>query len=358
MTTLRFFLLLPILIMSGCIPDELSEAGKCFYRENYAGTINKINLFLDKQGDITDVQEKSYRAIALFYRGLSKRACMILRVGRSKNDYMKFGSLRLSDHSICDFTIEEIVGEYSMAKRLKSDLVCADFHIGLEYVLCGQFEKAATFLSQFESAVSSGFIPNIEKQFDGEFILQKSQRLANFLLREIATRHAKTTDICLEERVLSFYRDTLFRKSKHHELHNIQLLTRKYSVAHFKFLLESVNLESDYDYIGKNIECGIDYLTLRGNVGGDFDLVTKKLNDNGFGEWRRCEYSSGIKLVSKMGVCVFEGQDHVPILVCIKRVDFCRVLLVIYSFERQCLYCVVCKEDSPSFQCITNRMNL
>lgn len=137
------------------------------------------------------------------------------------------------------------------------------------------------------------------------------------------------------------FRDILFRKSKYHEIHNIQLLTRKYSVAHFKFLLESVNFESDYNYVDKNIECGMDYLILRGGIVGDFDLVTKKLNGNGFGEWKSCDHSNGIKVVSKMGVCVFEGQDHIPIRVCIKRINFCRVLLAIYSFERQCLYCVV-----------------
>lgn len=359
MTLARTFLLLSILILSGCVPDELSEAGKCFYRENYGGTIRKINLFLEKQqSDTVDEQSKFYQAIAFFYRGISKRACEILRIEYRKNDCLKSESLRLRNLLTYDFSTKSIISDYSKAKRLKADLVCTDFHIGLEYILCGEFEKAATFLSEFQKAICLDSIPNIERQFDGEYIFHESRKLADCLLREIAIGHTKTIDIDLSRQVLSFYRDTLFRKSKHHELYNIQLLSENYPVSRFKFLLQSINLESDYDYFSKNIECGPDYIILRSDISGDFDILTKKLIGNGFSEWKRCENLKGMKVVSKLGVCVFEGDDDMPILVCGKKISFARVLLAIYSLERRCLYCIICKEGAPLVQCVMSRMGL
>ena len=353
MLRMRPFILLSVLIMSGCIPDELTDAGKCFYRENYMGAIQKINHFLDKQGTKDDVQSKEYQAIALFYRGLSKRAYMVLQTRCVQDNCATIKFFRPQGYSGDDFATADIVSDYSMAKQLKSDLVCVDFHVGLEYVLCGQHEKAMEYLSRFASVVRSNSILNIERQFDGRSIFQESCRLTDSLLHDIGICRARTTDVDPAKRVLSFYRDILFRKSKYHEIHNIQLLTRKYSVAHFKFLLESVNFESDYNYVDKNIECGMDYLILRGSIVGDFDRLTKNLNSNGFGEWKWCENSDGVNVVSKIGVCVFEGKDRFPIRVCFKKINFRRVLLVIYSCERHSLYCVVCKEDSPAFRRMT-----
>ena len=348
----RLFALLSMLIMSGCVSDGLANAGKCFYREDYPGAIREVNLFLEKSRYANGIQSESDKAIALFYRGMAKRACIIMQDKYLQNDYNESGRFRFGISSGRNATAADIVSDYMIAKVFRPDLVCADFHMGLEYVLSHQHKKALECLARFEGAVSSNTIPNIERQFDGENIFSESIKMAGTLRRGILASHAAVLDVGLEKKVVSFYRNVLFRKSRHHELHNINLLTRKYSVANFKFLLESVNLESEYDYIDKTIECGMDYLILRGPVAGKIATLSKAFKSNGFSDWTRCESSNGIKIECKMGICIFDGNDCLPILICTKRINFSRVLVALYSYDRQVLYCVVCKEDASWFQCL------
>ncbi len=349
-------LVLPcMLILSGCVSDGLANAGKCFYREDYPGAIREINLFLGKSSDANGIESKSDKAIALFYRGMAKRACIIMQDRYLQNDYNESGRFRFGTPSGRNAAAADIIDDYKTAKVLRPDLVCADFHMALEHVLCQQYKKALECLSRFDVAVISNTIPNIEKQFDGEDIFKKSIELADSLRQNIIECNATALDGSQAKKVVQFYRDILFRKSKRHELHNIDLLTRKYSVANFKFLLESIDLESDYDYVDKTIECGADYLILRGSVGGNIATLSTVLKNNGFNEWMRCDDTTGIRIECKMGICVFEGNDCLPVILCTKRIDFGRVLVALYSCERQVLYCVVCKEDAFWFQRLSSK---
>ena len=349
-------LVLPcMLILSGCVSDGLANAGRCFYREDYAGAIMEINRFLENHSDANGIQVESDKAIALFYRGVAKRACAIMQDKRLQNDYDESGHSRFGSPSSHKASSEDIVSDYSKAKDLCPGLVCADFHMALEHVLCQQYKKALECLSRFDVAVISNTIPNIEKQFDGEDIFKKSIELADSLRQNIIECNATALDGSQAKKVVLFYRDILFRKSKRHELHNIDLLTRKYSVANFKFLLESIDLESDYDYVDKTIECGADYLILRGSIGGNIATLSTVLKNNGFNEWMRCDDTTGIRIKCKMGICVFEGNDCLPVILCTKRIDFRRVLVALYSCERQVLYCVVCKEDAFWFQRLSSK---
>ena len=338
---MRFFILLFALTLSGCIPDELACAGKCFYRENYAGAIREIDVFLGAQKDINDDQSKLYRAIALFYRGISKRAYTILH----------------SKSSLEVYTTEDIVRDYILSSQLNPDLLCLYFHLGLEYVLDGQCEKATACLSRFEREVRTGVNADVKKQFDGECIFKKSCKLADELLRNMCSTPMIITDAEQRKIVMAYYKDVLFRKSKYHQLHNIRLLINKYPISRFKFLLDSTDFESKYDYIDKNVECGMDYLILRGSI-ADYNALLKILNRNGFEEWRYIEHPEGIKIICKMGICVYKGMNNDPIAICVKRIKFDRVLVVIYSRESHSFCCVVCRENSPEFKYLSERIGI
>lgn len=141
-------------------------------------------------------------------------------------------------------------------------------------------------------------------------------------------------------------------------MHNIDILMRKYAVSQFGFLREFVDWESDYDYIEKNVECGMDYLILRGRSIDNGDRLLQVFEQNGFGGWTRYDTSRGVRIECRMGICIFEGDENIPIMLSMKKTSFARMLVAIYSYERNVLYCVVCKDNSLLFQQLTSSLGV
>lgn len=359
MSCAKMVFLLVLMLLLGCIPDELVDAGKNFSRENYHGAIRKIDSFLRNMGEKgADSQESQYQAISLFYRGISKRACLIYREIGKQSDYEESGRFRFGVSPTCEFSTREIVDDYMLAKSLLPDLMAADFHIGLEYVLAGQFQKALEHLTEFEEFVCSNAAIDVEMQFGNKHIFQTSVELADEIRHGILDALAISANVDFKEKVNLYYRNILFCKSRRHELHNIDILMRKYAVSQFGFLREFVDWESDYDYIEKNVECGMDYLILRGRSIDNGDRLLQVFEQNGFGGWTRYDTSRGVRIECRMGICIFEGDENIPIMLSMKKTSFARMLVAIYSYERNVLYCVVCKDNSLLFQQLTSSLGV
>ena len=174
----------------------------------------EINRFLENHSDANGIQVESDKAIALFYRGVAKRACAIMQDKRLQNDYDESGHFRFGSPSSHKASSEDIVSDYSKAKDLCPGLVCADFHMALEHVLCQQYKKALECLSRFDVAVISNTIPNIEKQFDGEDIFKKSIELADSLRQNIIECNATALDGSQAKKGIQFGGDRGYETTK------------------------------------------------------------------------------------------------------------------------------------------------
>lgn len=123
------------------------------------------------------------------------------------------------------------------------------------------------------------------------------------------------------------------------ELHNLDLLMRRYEIRRFGFLIRDFDLKGGYDYLAKTIECGRDFLVLRRGLSKA--RIGSCFRREGFGKWKRFPKSKGLSLACRMGIRIFEGAEGISVSVCSKKADFGYVLVAVFSERKNVLYCAV-----------------
>lgn len=325
----------------GCVPDQLAEAGKCFSHENYTGAVRELDKYLnnvDFAKTLSSEDDAFHQAAAYFYRGLSKRAAMIAKAADPPSDYRVSGHFRYRTLQAVNYTSLEIINDYEIA-LLKKQLSGVSFHMGLELFLSNREAEGSTWLSRFLTEANDECArEKAQRLFGAEVPLSRYVAFAEKMVRTASqTNQCSTT----KQRVASFYRSIFFRKSAGHELHNARLLMKKYAVRRFGFLKRCLPEGQTYDYLSREVECGTDFLILRGTTLGTECELLELFNAEGFETARSLDDSTGISLTSRMHLKIFEGEKNLPVLLCVKKADFGNVLVAIYSKSHHTLYCLV-----------------
>ena len=342
-----FFLLL--LFAEGCFPDMLAPAAKEFARENYPATVRELNRYLTCSQNLREVytaHEDIRRAAAYFYFGLAKRACLIEQAAGVPLDFCESGRFRYRKPQRVPFTAEEILNDYRRSEEVAPELVCGiDFHVGMELLFAGKFCMARERFDRFVKRVSVADRSLLVKQFESEDVLEECITFANDFVSASSLQDGLAICETFKTKGLTLYRGIFFRKSAGHELHNMNLLMRKYAVRRFGFLRRDFDVEAEYDYLAKTMECGMDFLILRGRLVKDRSHVFSCFQREGFCRWKALESSEELILVGRMGIKVFEGSRDIPISICAKKADFDYVLVAVFSEEKHVLYCMVQNEE-------------
>lgn len=330
-----------IVVCCGCVPSQLAEAGRCFSCENYTGTIRELNKYLnaastakpDKNGD-----EAFHQAVAYFYRGLSKRAALTARMAGMPKDYQESGRFRYRPIPCGNYTSAEILEDYRTSLS-KMKMPGVSFHVGMELFLDDKIAEGRTSLLHFIEELQ-----NEDTRGEAARLLwsDESFELCASFAEEMVRATSQGRSMPLDKaKIVSFYRQILYSKSAAHELHNARLLMKQYPVRRFGFLLGCLPKRQSYDYLSRVIECGTDFLILRGTAIGDETVMMQLFDGNGFGEWRHLDDSSEVSLTSRMRFKIFNGRRDLPVEFCIKESDFGNALVAVYSKTRHALYCAV-----------------
>lgn len=339
-----------LLLAVGCVPDMLDSAANEFSRENYPAAVRELSRYLacsqSQQGPRTR-HENVCLAAAHFYLGLSKRACLIEQAAGVPLDFNESGQFRYGRFHEAPFTAEEIMVDYRMAEEAAPELACGiDFHSGMEFLFAGKCCMARGRFDRFLKRLPVADRSLLVRQFEGEDMLEKSVRFANDFVSASSPEDWQMTYKRFNAKGMALYQDALFRKSARHELRNMNLLMRKYAVRRFGFLRRDFDLEDEYDYMSKTMECGMDFLILRGRSLKDRGSVFSCFQRNGFGKWKSLESSEGLMLIGRMGIKVFEGSKDIPVSICSKKSDFDYVLVAVFSEKKEVLYCIVQNVES------------
>ena len=337
-----FFLLL---LAEGCLPDALAPAAKQFARENYPATVRELNRYLtclQARCESFTSHEDVRRAAAYFYLGLSKRACLIEQTVGMPLDFCESGRFRYREVREIPFTAEEILDNYRMSKEVAPELVSGiDFHVGMELLFSGKCCMARGRFDRFVKRVPVVDRSSLVKQFEGEDVLEKCIAFAKAFVSNWSLQEGQVACETFRARGMALYRAILFRKSAGHELHNLDLLMSRYAVRRFGFLRRDFDMETEYDYLAKTMECGMDFLILRGQSAKDRASVFSSFQREGFGKWKSLGSSEGLMLIGRMGIKVFEGSKDLPVSICSKKADFDYVLVAVFSEMKDVLYCIV-----------------
>ena len=337
--------LLCTLLLGGCVPDELASAARQFARENYPATIRELDRYLSASRDggalgEGPVREPRYEAAAYFYRGLSKRACLVEQAAGVPVDFCESGRFRHGPPQDVSFTPQGILKDYLRSADLAPDLVkIIDFHVGMELLFDGRHGEALMRFRRFVERMDSSDRRLLASQFGDEAGLARCDTFARKFVSAMASEDGLARAMALTTEAERLYRDILFRKSAGHELHNMDLLMRRYAVRRFAFLRRYFKPETGYDYLAKTMECGMDFLILRQGISKE--AVGFCLRREGFGGWKCLPSSEGVALDCRMGIRVFKGAEGVPVSVCSKKADFDYVLVVVFSERKGVLYCAV-----------------
>ena len=325
----------------GCVPSQLAEAGRCFSCENYTGTIRELNKYLnaasaakpDKYGD-----ETFHQAVAYFYRGLSKRAALTARMAGMPKDYQESGRFRYRPIPCGNYTGAEILEDYRTSLS-KMKMPGVSFHVGMELFLDDKITEGRTSLLHFMEELR-----NEDKRGKATWLLgsDESFELCASFAEEMVRDKGRSMPL-YKAKIVSLYRQILYSKSAAHELHNARLLMKQYPVRRFRFLLGRLPKRQSYDYLSRTVECGTDFLILRGTAIVDEKVLPELFDDNGFGGWRHLDDSSEVSLTSRMRFKIFNGRRDLPVEFCVKESDF--------SKTRHAIYCAVLSkgtwEESP-----------
>ena len=324
----------------GCVPRELDQAGEAFSRENYPGTIRMLNLYLNNV-QLHEGHER-WHEVALFYRGLSKRACLteqIVRRQRNVRDRLVVSSRHNQDYP---FSSEEILQDYGGAAA-KPDLIKGiDFHIGMEYLFGLQWRKAKAHFEMFARRCFSQDRKSIQKELGGEDRLMQCYSFSANMVKVLPLGCDKSERNDVVEEAIKLYGDLLYGKSAVHEKFNRGLLMRKYPVRSFRFLSSYLGgMESGYAYLTNTTECGVDFLVFRPSNQNESKKIKDKLENEGFFEWHAVSHSKGVVLESKIGLAIFKGSESLPVLIGSKSSGFKKRLVVLFSPKENAWYCVV-----------------
>ena len=342
---MKKILLLCSLLLGGCVPDELASAARLFARENYPATVRELDWYLSASRDggaigEGPVREPRCEAAAYFYRGLSKRACLIEQAAGVPVDFCESGRFRHRPPQDVSFTPREILKDYLRSADLAPDLVkIIDFHVGMELLFDGRHGEARMRFRRFVERTGSSDRRLLAVQFGDGDGLARCEAFARKCVSAMASEDNPMWGKAMAAEAEKVYRDVLFGKSAGHELHNMDLLMRRYAVRRFAFLRRHFKPETGYDYLAKTMECGMDFLILRQGISRE--AVGSCLRREGFGEWKCLPSSGGVALDCRMGIRVFEGAEGVPVSVCSKKADFDYVLVAVLSEGKGVLYCVV-----------------
>lgn len=338
-------LFLLLLLAEGCLPDALAPAAKQFARENYPATVRELNRYLtclQARCESFTSHESVRRAAAYFYLGLSKRACLIEHAVGVPLDFCESGRFRFRKPQRVPFTAEEILYDYRRSEEGAPGLVLGiDFHVGMELLFSGKCCMAHGRFDRFLKRVPVADRSLLVKQFEGEEVLEKCIAFAKAFVSDWSLQEGRVTCETFKAKGMAFYRSILFRKSAGHELHNLNLLMCRYAVRRFGFLQRDFDMGTEYDYLAKTMECGMDFLILRGQLAKDRSSVFSSFQREGFDKWKSLGSSEGLMLIGRMGIKVFEGSKDLPISICSKKSDFDYVLVAVFSEKKDVLYCIV-----------------
>lgn len=330
----------------GCVPSQLAEAGKCFSRENYTGTIRELNKYLSAVSTAkteTHEDDSFHQAVAYFYRGLSKRAALTARMAGIPEDYQESGRFRYHPIPCGDYTSAEILEDYRTSLS-KMQMPGVSFHVGMELFLDDKmFEGRTSLLHFMEELQDEDMRGRASRPLGSDESFEQCVSLAEEMVRDTIQ---KSSPLLVKAKIVLFYRRILYSKSAAHELHNARLLLKKYPVRRFGFLLGSLPERQSYDYLSRAVECGTDFLILRGSAIEDENALLDSFGSNGFGEWRHLDDSSEVSLTSRMRFRIFEGGRDLPVAFCMKEGDCGNVLVAIYSITHRTLYCVVLTKNA------------
>ena len=333
-------------VSCGCVPPQLNEAGKCFSRENYTGAIRELNKYLNMASTIhteTHEDDSFHRAVAYFYRAISKRAALTARMAGMPEDYQESGRFRYHSLPCGDYTSVEILEDYRTSLA-EMQLPGVSFHIAMELFLDSKMSEGRTSLLRFmEELRDEDMRGRASRLLGSDESLEQCVSLAEEMMRD--TFRGCSMSLA-KAKIASLYRQILYSKSAAHELHNARLLMKKYPVRRFGFLLGCLPKRQSYDYLSRAVECGTDFLILRGTAIEDEEGLLDLFRGNGFGEWRHLDDSSEVSLMSRMRFRIFDGRRDLPVAFCMKESDFGNVLVAVYSTTRRALYCAVLTKGS------------
>ena len=176
--------LLCTLLLGGCVPDELASAARLFARENYPATVRELDRYLSVSRDggalgEGSVRESRYEAAAYFYRGLSKRACLVEQAAGVPVDFCESGRFRHRPPQDVSFTPQGILKDYLHSADLAPDLVkIIDFHVGMELLFDGRHGEALMRFRRFVERMDSSDRRLLASQFGDEAGLTRCDAFA------------------------------------------------------------------------------------------------------------------------------------------------------------------------------------
>ncbi len=341
--------ILCIVMLVGCVPNEINDASTEYAKENYSAVIRHLNKFLSKEKLYLKIDDNiigaRYIAIAYFYRGLAKRACLLKQMSMVPADYNESYQFRLKKNNFF-IDADDIVKDFQKARNSPSQLYSLCFFMALELALKGNIEKSYSEIELFLMQSSSETRNKLVEEVGSEQMLSLCIDAANFLKTKLllATKENDKSEIC--KYITSWYRRVLFAKSIAHEKKNINILMKKYAVRRFEFIREIADLESKYDFFEKTVECGMDFLIVRNVKKEDNYLISSELTKRGFSKQRQLASSSNIIIMGRMGVKIFEGNEQLPINISYKNVDFGKKLVAIFSVRKKVWYFVVVERNA------------
>lgn len=341
--------ILCIVMLGGCVPNEINDASNAYGKENYSAVIRHLNEFLSKEKLYLKIDDNiiaaKYIAIAYFYRGLAKRACLLKQMSIVPADYNESYQFRFKKNNFF-IDADDIVKDFQKARNSSSQLYSLCFFMALELALKGNIEKSYSEIELFLMQSSSEKRNKLVEEVGSEQMLSLCIDAANFLKTKLLLATKENDKSEISKYIISWYRRVLFAKSIAHEKKNINILMKKYAVRRFEFIREIADLESKYDFFEKTVECGMDFLIVRNVKKEDNCLISSELTKRGFSKQRQLASSSNIIIMGRMGVKIFEGNEQLPINISYKNVDFGKKLVAIFSVRKKVWYFVVVERNA------------
>ena len=140
------------------MPNEINDASNEYGKENYSAVIRHLNEFLSKEKLYLKIDDNIIAAkniaIAYFYRGLAKRACLLKQMSMVPVDYNESYQFRFKKNNFF-IDADDIVKDFQKARNSSSRLYSLCFFMALELALKGNIEKAYSEIELFLMQSSS-----------------------------------------------------------------------------------------------------------------------------------------------------------------------------------------------------------
>lgn len=385
--------------INGNVPTLLKRAARAYNYEDYRKTIESLSEYLMESVDDGSDDTRYFRAVAFYYRGQARRGLLNAVDYRMISDFEESLKYRVCVSHVdrqLEHTIEHaIIDDYTAALSLQPNFFYASFHLGLEQLINGELSKAenafacawkAIPLDSYMKEHKRLWVPTEVRDYKrfiayyyGMLLLRNENSCNLGMLRDVSVLLAHEAGmfkaasalfdnviagkLTCQERMDIFNKwhseqigeimDRYFKimNAKRIALNkaNAKRFLNHYRAKHFRFIVELTDAYLRYDLKKMTMESGDNFLIMRSLNDDQILAVKHAAVENGFTEWHQMKDSASWQLYGLYGkqkVVVFNGSQDLPVEYCVKNVAFNEKAVLLYSLNKNVLYCVVVKNLS------------